>query len=236
MAELNPRRLPHAMAVTGPSESARAEAWRLAEKLVGDTRIGVLALEPENGLIKLEAAHRIGSFLALTKVTPARAVIVTDAQTLNPQATNAILKVVEEPPPDSYFFFVTPEVSQLLPTLRSRLQVIRMPPGPRVLDENQKELRELALGFARACFGGRRDGVAEFLEATKDRGSALEAAQALQLVLRDWAAGEAGFGFPDWAVYDRVELWRFAHQMEIDLHGHIDRALTLENFYYRVNG
>ncbi len=235
MAELNLDHLPHAMAVTGPHDSARAEAWRLAEKLVGDTRIGVLSIEPENGSIKLEAAHRIGSFLALTKVTRARAIIVADAHTLNPQATNAILKAVEEPPPDTYFFFITAEVSQLLPTLRSRLQVIRMPPSARVLDESQQELRGLAIQFARACFSGRREGVTEFLDATKERGMALEAAQLLQLVLRDWAMGEKDSGFPDWETYERVELWRLAHQMEADLHGHIDRALNLENFFYRVN-
>lgn len=236
MAELNPRRMPHAMAITGALEAARAEALQLAEKLVGDIRIGLLQIEPENGLIKIEAAHRINSFFALTRVTPARAVLIAEAHMLNPQATNAILKIVEEPPPESYFFFLTPEVSQLLPTLRSRLQVLRLKPGPRQLDERQRELHELTVGFVRSCLSGRREAVPEFLDATKDRDSALEAAWLLQLVLRDWTTGQNDHGFPDRETYDRVELWRFAHQIEADLHGHVDRALAFENFYYRAAG
>lgn len=235
MAELDVNKLPHAIALTGPLEQARAEALRLVEKLVGEPRIGLLSIEPENGLIKLEAAGRIQSFLSLSKVTPARAIVVSEAQTLNPQVTNAILKVVEEPPPDTYFFFLTPEVSQVLPTLRSRLQVLRLPPSPRRLDESQLELREQTVAYIRSCFNGRREGVQEFLEVTKDRASALHAAQMMQQVLRDWSVGEKDHGFPQLDTYDRVELWRFAHQLENDLHGHVDRALVFDSFYYRVN-
>lgn len=234
MVDLNLDKIPHALALTGPMESARRAADALAGRLVRDTRLGVLVIEPEGQHIKLEAARRINDFLALTRITPARVIIVVDAQSLNPQATNAMLKIVEEPPPSTYFLFLVPEISQLLPTLRSRVQVIRLKPEPRVLNEVQTEMVEPVRAFLRACFERRRDGLGEFLESAKDRESASTAAYVMQIVLRDWAVNEHTGGFPDWQLHDRVELWRDSHRLEGDLHGNVDRALAFENFYYRV--
>ncbi len=240
MVELNFANLhhtfPHAIALTGPRETARLEADKIASTLVADTRLGVLLIEPDGPAIKLEAAHKINDFLSLSRLTKARVIIVVDAHLLNAQATNALLKIVEEPPPGTHFLFLTPEVSQLLPTLRSRVQVIRLRPEPRVLDEELFELRDSTKAFAQACFSSRRAGVSEFLEATKDRESAVEGARLLQHLLRDWSVGEDSHGFPDdWAPYHRVELWRAAHQIELDLHGNVDRSLVFENFFYKVN-
>ncbi len=40
------------------------------------------------------------------------------------EAQNALLKIIEEPQPGNYFFFVVPSVSILLPTVLSRLQIM----------------------------------------------------------------------------------------------------------------
>lgn len=40
------------------------------------------------------------------------------------EAQNALLKVLEEPTPDTYFFLITPSSTPLLKTLRSRLQTM----------------------------------------------------------------------------------------------------------------
>lgn len=57
--------------------------------------------------------------------------IVADAERLVPQlssqeAANAMLKVLEEPPPDTYFVLTTCEPASLLPTIKSRLVQLRV--------------------------------------------------------------------------------------------------------------
>lgn len=47
-------------------------------------------------------------------------------QEANPEAANAMLKVLEEPPPDTYFILTTAEPAALLPTIRSRLVQLRV--------------------------------------------------------------------------------------------------------------
>lgn len=54
-----------------------------------------------------------------------RVVIVDDADALMPEAQNALLKTLEEPPPASTFILVTSRPDVLLPTVRSRCQRLR---------------------------------------------------------------------------------------------------------------
>ncbi|MBI4542872.1 MAG: hypothetical protein HY705_07575 [Gemmatimonadetes bacterium] len=61
----------------------------------------------------------------------ARVFLVADAERLVPQASspeaaNAMLKVLEEPPPDTYFILTTSEPAALLATIRSRLVQLRV--------------------------------------------------------------------------------------------------------------
>ncbi|MED5372673.1 MAG: DNA polymerase III subunit delta' [Myxococcota bacterium] len=54
-----------------------------------------------------------------------RTVIIDPVDALMPQAANALLKTLEEPPPDTGFVLVTSRVSSLLPTVLSRSQRVR---------------------------------------------------------------------------------------------------------------
>jgi DNA polymerase-3 subunit delta' len=230
--------LPHAMAFSGtPGIGKRMMAWALAQFLVCEAEVAerpcgqcpscrrvearqsesVLALEPQGQMIKLEAAHQVLQFLSLRQVGRARIVIVDQAQQLNPQAGNALLKIVEEPPPDSYFVFIVPEVSQLLPTLRSRTQVLRFAPlsedilaqGERLpawmvrssrgsfeslealRDPESAELRTTVAEFLVAAFRGERKALQEILDAGKDKEAGLKVMRLLQQLLRDWTAAGA---------------------------------------------
>lgn len=82
-----------------------------------------------------------------------RVVIVEPAEALNPAAANALLKVLEEPPPNVYFLMVSSNWRRLLPTLRSRCRRIDLPlPETAVavkwLKEQQLPKPELALSLA----------------------------------------------------------------------------------------
>lgn len=57
-----------------------------------------------------------------------RVAVVDTADDLNPQAANALLKMVEEPPPRSLFLFVSHQPGRLLATIRSRCRKLMLQP------------------------------------------------------------------------------------------------------------
>ncbi|MGI8838699.1 MAG: ATP-binding protein [Pyrinomonadaceae bacterium] len=58
----------------------------------------------------------------------ARVFIVDDADKLNDNSANALLKILEEPPPTSHIILLTSRPAWLLATVRSRCQIIRFSP------------------------------------------------------------------------------------------------------------
>ena len=58
----------------------------------------------------------------------ARIFIIDDADRLNPQSSNALLKTLEEPARTSHLILITARPATLLPTIRSRCQMIRFSP------------------------------------------------------------------------------------------------------------
>lgn len=58
----------------------------------------------------------------------ARVFIIEDADKLNDSSANALLKILEEPPHTSFIILLTSRPAQLLPTIRSRCQMIRFSP------------------------------------------------------------------------------------------------------------
>ena len=60
----------------------------------------------------------------------ARVFIVEDAEYMNDQAANALLKTLEEPPATSHLILTTTNPMALLATIRSRCQMIRFAPIP----------------------------------------------------------------------------------------------------------
>jgi DNA polymerase III subunit delta' len=58
----------------------------------------------------------------------ARVFIVDDAEKMADPAANALLKTLEEPAPTSHIFLITSRPDSLLPTIRSRCQMLRFAP------------------------------------------------------------------------------------------------------------
>src|SRR6202795_1066369 len=98
--------------------------------------------------------------------------ILDEAHQLTDAAWNALLKLIEEPPPHLVFVFCTTDLSKVLPTVRSRCQtfVFQRPRLPELV----RKLRRLADGegieapdaalslIARAARGAYRDAVSTF--------------------------------------------------------------------------
>jgi DNA polymerase-3 subunit delta' len=57
-----------------------------------------------------------------------RVFLIDDAEKFNDNSANALLKILEEPPPTSQLILITARPAMLLPTIRSRCQMIRFAP------------------------------------------------------------------------------------------------------------
>ena len=83
---------------------------------------------PSGAAIKMEQAKEIMEFLSLKSLGGNRVIIIDQAQTLNPQAANALLKTLEEPPDGTFFFLIAPSVAGIMPTIRSRSRIVQFKP------------------------------------------------------------------------------------------------------------
>ncbi|WP_413613193.1 DNA polymerase III subunit delta' [Bdellovibrio sp. HCB-110] len=89
---------------------------------------GLKVVEPAGAQIKMEQAREVIEFLSLKSLTGNRVVIIDQAQSLNPQAANSLLKTLEEPPPGTFFFLIAPSVAGLMATIRSRSRIVQFKP------------------------------------------------------------------------------------------------------------
>ncbi|MCK5269992.1 MAG: AAA family ATPase, partial [Sedimentisphaerales bacterium] len=60
----------------------------------------------------------------------ARVFIIEESETMNPASQNALLKTLEEPPPETFLILITSQPEKFLPTVRSRCQSVRFGPLP----------------------------------------------------------------------------------------------------------
>jgi DNA polymerase III subunit delta' len=95
---------------------------RSCDRVDRDVHVDVAILVPdEKASIKIDVVREA---LERTSFRPfegrRRVVIIRDADALEPQAQNALLKSLEEPPPSTVFLLTTAVPGALLPTVRSR--------------------------------------------------------------------------------------------------------------------
>ncbi|MCJ7730625.1 MAG: hypothetical protein MUO27_12235 [Sedimentisphaerales bacterium] len=82
-----------------------------------------------------------------------RVFILTEAEKLNNESQNCLLKVLEEPPSYCCIILVCTRPDKLLPTIRSRCQILRF--GPVAEDKIIEKLNEVGLGEKQAKFFAR---------------------------------------------------------------------------------
>jgi DNA polymerase III subunit delta' len=79
------------------------------------------------GEIVVDDVRRVAAFLHLTPAEGGWRVVVLDgAEDLNRNGANALLKVLEEPPPRAVLLLVCSAAGRLLPTIRSRCRRLRL--------------------------------------------------------------------------------------------------------------
>ncbi|MBO7663511.1 MAG: DNA polymerase III subunit delta' [Clostridia bacterium] len=109
-----------------------------------------------------------------------RSVLIFDADTMTPQAQNALLKTLEEPPENTFFFLVTGHPESLVNTIISRCRLLRLHPLPDetirsmllregVSEQDAATLVPLADGsIGKAMQMAQQEGLAEFRKEVLD--------------------------------------------------------------------
>ena len=102
---------------------------RACRKIESGTHPDIISIEPINSIVRIAQVRQLLETLALKPYEARqRVVIMADAQALNPEAGNALLKILEEPPDRTLLILTAHQTSDLLPTIVSRCQHIRFGP------------------------------------------------------------------------------------------------------------
>lgn len=139
--------IPHAFLFAGPKGTGKTSAARILAKIVNCEKRRSNSIKPCNkckqcksieggnsiDVIELDAAsHRgiddIRSLREAAKLSPSSAekkvYIIDEAHMLTTEASNALLKTLEEPPEHVMFILATTNPEKLIPTIRSRATTI----------------------------------------------------------------------------------------------------------------
>lgn len=110
--------------------------------------------------IRVDQIRGACNFVMLGSARPVRLVLIDPADAMTLQAANALLKTLEEPPPGVSIILISARAARLPATIRSRCQIIRVPPpdpaviqqwlkkteGPVVAELTRIEALEASLG------------------------------------------------------------------------------------------
>jgi DNA polymerase-3 subunit delta' len=154
-AALASRRMHQAYLLVGPEEGAARELasafagslvcaspsgtdacgqCAACRKLAGGNHPDVVLLSPnEKGIITVDQVREVSERLALKAAESEwKVVLIAAADVARPEAQNALLKTLEEPPGATCFLLTATRLRALLPTVRSRCVTLRLMPRDRL--------------------------------------------------------------------------------------------------------
>lgn len=135
-------RLGHAYLVTGPKEANREQFATAVLNLVSGAKhqsltdwqqhpVPVIRPESKSRRITIDSIRALEHTLYMSSGPDGcKFGVIVDADRMMPQAQNAFLKTLEEPPPRTLLLLLTGQPQQLLDTIRSRvIEITLLPPG-----------------------------------------------------------------------------------------------------------
>ena len=120
----------HAYIITGSDETnRRARAEALAGEILARAGQAVAPttftyVVPEKSISRERIAGVLHDLSMTAFGGDYRIIVIEGAEQLTPEAGNALLKSLEEPSEHVVFMLLTPTVARLMPTLRSRSQIV----------------------------------------------------------------------------------------------------------------
>lgn len=129
-----------AFILSSPKNTGKREYIRevIESKLSTENLRGsnLLWISEENNKILIDKVRSIYDFLSKTSYNDMPRIVVVDpADSLNIQASNALLKILEDYSSNMYFFLLSHNPDSVLRTVRSRCVNIKMPRARGVLDQ-----------------------------------------------------------------------------------------------------
>lgn len=125
----------HSYLFIGPSSIGKfMVARKFAGKLIGKELSSSFAhpdvfTVSQEEKIKIEQIRELGRFLSLSSYSSKNKVaIVNNIEQFGKEAANALLKTLEEPPPNSVIILIASKPGKVLSTITSRCQIIRFYP------------------------------------------------------------------------------------------------------------
>jgi DNA polymerase-3 subunit delta' len=102
---------------------------RSCKKIISGNHPDIIHIKPSGSYIKIAQIRSLIHTLAMKPYEALyRVILLSEAQAMNPEAGNALLKALEEPPPQTVIILTARQASDLLPTVMSRCQHIRFSP------------------------------------------------------------------------------------------------------------
>nr|HID58885.1 DNA polymerase III subunit delta' [Desulfobacterales bacterium] len=142
-----------------PDGASPCGSCRSCRKIGSGNHPDVIYLERKGAFIRIDQVRELFREISFRPFEgKKRVVIITNAHTMNHEAANALLKVLEEPPAKTTFILTASQESDLLPTIVSRCQHITFSPIPaekiaEVLIQERGLKKEEAMPLA-VCAGG----------------------------------------------------------------------------------
>ncbi len=104
-------------------------ACKSCKKIASGRHADVIRIQPSGSFIKIAQIRELVHTLAMKPYeAKIRMAIVTDAEALNEAASNALLKILEEPPEHTILVLIATRKTGLLPTIVSRCQQVGFNP------------------------------------------------------------------------------------------------------------
>lgn len=100
-------------------------------KVVREIHPDIFLIEPEGNFILIEQVGQLIQSVSLkTYEGKTKVIIIDEADRFTPEAANALLKTLEEPPADVVFVLVSSNLEAVLPTIISRCRQVQFRPIP----------------------------------------------------------------------------------------------------------
>ncbi len=198
----------------------------------------VILLDGQKGSIKIADVRALRPLLGeKPRFGRTRVILLAEAQSLGTEAANSLLKVLEDPCPNSCFLFTAPQREHLLPTLISRGWVVTLPwpVADRALPAELLPWEEALARFVREGRG--------WFDRTAER-NAVDASLARQIVLiveKALAARLAGRkgsaleqAFRKFSEAELLSLDEMTTQSQNILQAQVNPLLVLDNLAMRL--
>lgn len=114
---------------TDPYKLSACDSCRSCKKIQSDNHPDIILIKPSGPFIRIGQIRALYHTLAMKPYEARlRVVIISNAQAMNLEASNALLKILEEPPDRTILILTAVKGSDLLSTIVSRCQQIRFNP------------------------------------------------------------------------------------------------------------